>query len=93
MTLPADVYGQFFPRNDRDWVRFDAKKVRFGKLADLYWRQIDPLGSDRQFLDTGYQFHTAILYRDSAQKREALASRAQGFNLTCTRKPPLAAMP
>jgi peptide-methionine (S)-S-oxide reductase len=56
-------------------VRYDARKVSYRKLADLYWRQIDPLAQDRQFLDSGYQFHTALLYRDSAQKREALASR------------------
>ncbi len=56
-------------------VRYDARKVSYRKLADLYWGHIDPLAQDRQFLDTGYQFHTALLYRDSVQKREALASR------------------
>lgn len=56
-------------------VRYDARRVAYGKLADIYWRHVDPLGRDRQFLDSGYQFRTALLYRDSAQKREALASR------------------
>jgi peptide-methionine (S)-S-oxide reductase len=58
-------------------VRYDAGKVSYRKLADLYWKQIDPLARNRQFQDSGDQFRTALLFRDSSQKREALASRAR----------------
>lgn len=56
-------------------VRYDSRKLSYRRLADIYWRNIDPLSRDRQFLDSGYQFRTALLYRNPAQKREALASR------------------
>jgi len=26
ISVPCELYGQFFPRRDQDWVRFDAKK-------------------------------------------------------------------
>lgn len=55
-------------------VRFDPKRVKYAKLVDHYWRQIDPLAVDRQFADSGRQFRTVIYYLDSAQKRDAEAS-------------------
>lgn len=55
-------------------VAFDPKQVSYAKLADFYWRQIDPLTQDRQFADSGRAFHTALLFSDSAQKRDAEAS-------------------
>lgn len=58
-------------------VRFNPKRVRYAKLADIYWSQIDPHTRDRQFNDTGTQFHAALLYRDSAQQRAAMASLAR----------------
>lgn len=55
-------------------VHYDPKQVRYLKLAEVFWRQIDPLTQDRQFNDTGPQYHTALYWRDSAQKRDAEAS-------------------
>lgn len=55
-------------------VAYDPKQVTYAKLADFFWRQIDPLTQDRQFSDSGRAFHTALLYRDSAQQRDAEAS-------------------
>jgi hypothetical protein len=34
ITLPVDVYGQFFPRGDRDWFSFDAKK------GEAFWVEV-----------------------------------------------------
>lgn len=34
VTPPVDVYGQFFPRGDHDWIGFDAKK------NDAYWIEV-----------------------------------------------------
>lgn len=52
-------------------VLYDPKRTRYGKIAEAYWRQIDPLALNRQFNDSGAQFRTALFYRDSAQKQEA----------------------
>jgi hypothetical protein len=34
VTTPVEVYGQFFPRGDRDWVSFDAKK------GEAFWIEV-----------------------------------------------------
>ena len=34
ITVPCEYVGQFFPRRDRDWVTFDAKK------GDTYWVEV-----------------------------------------------------
>ena len=34
VTPPVEVYGQFFPRGDRDWVSFDAKK------GEAFWVEV-----------------------------------------------------
>jgi hypothetical protein len=34
MTPPVDVYGQFYPRGDRDWFSFDAKK------GEAFWVEV-----------------------------------------------------
>jgi peptide-methionine (S)-S-oxide reductase len=52
-------------------VLYDAKKTRYAKIAEAYWRQIDPLSLNRQFSDSGTQFRTVLFYRDSAQKQDA----------------------
>ena len=34
LVVPCEVAGQFFPRGDRDWYSFDAKK------GDVYWLEV-----------------------------------------------------
>jgi methionine-S-sulfoxide reductase len=58
-------------------VLYDPKRTRYLKLAEAFWRQIDPLSVDRQFNDSGAQFRTALYYRDSAQKKDAEMSLAR----------------
>ena len=56
-------------------VTYDPSKVGFEKLLDVFWRNIDPLASDRQFCDIGQQYRSAIFYHDEEQKRLAEASK------------------
>lgn len=58
-------------------VRFNPSRTSFAKLVAAFWPTIDPLTANGQFCDHGPQYRSVIFYRDSAQKREAEASKAQ----------------
>lgn len=56
-------------------VVYDAAKVSYEELLDVFWRQIDPTDPGGQFADRGNQYETAIYYHDDEQKAQAEASR------------------
>ncbi len=56
-------------------VTFDPAVLRYEKLLDIYWRQIDPTDAGGQFFDRGASYGTAIFYHTEEQKREAEASK------------------
>jgi len=58
-------------------VRYDAKKVSYQELLDIFWQQIDPTDAGGQFYDRGESYRTAIFYHDEAQKQAALDSIKQ----------------
>ena len=56
-------------------IVFDPAKVSYEKLLDVFWHNIDPTVSDRQFCDVGNQYRSAIFVKDAAQRKAAEASR------------------
>ncbi len=56
-------------------VVYDPAKVSYGKLLEVFWRNIDPTTPDRQFCDRGNQYRSAIFYDDDEQKRLAEESK------------------
>lgn len=56
-------------------VIFDPNKVTYKKLLDVFWMNIDPTKSDRQFVDVGTQYRPAIFYHDDLQKAQATESK------------------
>ena len=52
-------------------VVYDASKVTYEALLDVFWRHVDPMDPDGQFVDRGPQYRTAIFYHDDEQKRLA----------------------
>src|SRR3982751_6509477 len=58
-------------------VIYDAKKVSYEKLLDVFWHNIDPTVKDQQFCDEGTQYRTAIFYLGAEQEREAKESKAE----------------
>jgi peptide-methionine (S)-S-oxide reductase len=56
-------------------VTYDAKKITYEKLLDVFWRNIDPLTANAQFCDSGSQYRSAIFYHDEAQKILAEVSK------------------
>jgi peptide-methionine (S)-S-oxide reductase len=56
-------------------VVYDPKKVKYEKLLEVFWKNVDPTVRDRQFCDVGSQYRTAIFYHTDEQKRLAEASK------------------
>ena len=56
-------------------VRYDASKVSYEKLLDVFWRHIDPTDARGQFVDRGLQYRTAIFYDGGGQKKLAEKSK------------------
>src|SRR5207302_2407072 len=50
-------------------VTFDAAKVTYEQLLDVFWVNHDPTVSNRQFCDSGSQYRPAIFYLNDEQKR------------------------
>jgi peptide-methionine (S)-S-oxide reductase len=57
-------------------VVYDASKVTYEKLLDVFWHNIDPTTRNAQFCDHGSQYRSGIFYIDSVQKSAAEASRS-----------------
>jgi methionine-S-sulfoxide reductase len=58
-------------------VRYDPSKVSYEKLLEVFWMQIDPTTPNRQFVDVGRQYRTAIFYHDEEQRRLAEESKTK----------------
>lgn len=57
-------------------VVFDPSKTSYSRLLDIFWHNIDPTVTDRQFCDTGSQYRSAVFYHNEEQRRAALQSKA-----------------
>ena len=57
-------------------VIYDPKKVTYEKLLEVFWVNVDPTVTNRQFCDSGTQYRTAIFYSSDAQRVAAEASKA-----------------
>ena len=56
-------------------VTYDPQKVSYGKLLEVFWRNIDPLAANHQFCDVGSQYRSAVFYHDDSQRRQAEESK------------------
>lgn len=56
-------------------ILFDPKKVSYGELLDVFWKNIDPAAKDRQFCDVGRQYRSAIFFHNEEQKKLAESSK------------------
>lgn len=56
-------------------VLFDPSQITYQQLLEVFWENIDPTVKNRQFVDTGTQYRTAIFYHSEEQKRLAGESK------------------
>lgn len=57
-------------------IVYDPAKIGYDKLLTVFWHNIDPTVTDRQFCDSGDQYRSAIFYTTEEQRRVALQSMA-----------------
>ncbi len=58
-------------------VHFDADRISYRELLEVFWKNIDPTVKDKQFCDWGSQYRTGIFYHDDEQKQLAEASKRE----------------
>ncbi len=58
-------------------INYDPGKVSYGKLLDVFWRQIDPTDAGGQFVDRGHEYISAIFVKNEEQRQLAEASKAR----------------
>ena len=56
-------------------ITFDPNLIKYEKLLDIYWQQIDPTDTEGQFFDRSPSYRTVIFYHNDEQKRMAEASK------------------
>ena len=56
-------------------IEYDSQKVSYDDLLNIFWSIHDPTTPNRQGLDVGTQYRSAIFYHSEEQKKIALASR------------------
>lgn len=57
-------------------IVYDPSRISYSSLLAVFWRNIDPTVSDRQFCDVGHQYRAAIFYRGEEQRTSAQRSKA-----------------
>ena len=58
-------------------VTYDPDVVSYEKLLEVFWRNINPVDADGQFVDRGSQYRPGIFYHNDEQKRLAEKSREE----------------
>jgi len=56
-------------------ITFDPKKIRYEKLLEVFWANVDPTDPGGQFVDRGNQYRTGIFYHSEEQKKLAEESK------------------
>jgi peptide-methionine (S)-S-oxide reductase len=56
-------------------ILYDPAVISYQQLLDVFWRNIDPTVSNRQFCDVGNQYRSAIFFHTPKQEQLAKASK------------------
>ncbi len=70
-----DVAGSDTGHAEAVRIVYDPDQVSYRELLDVFWRNIDPTQSNRQFCDRGPEYRSAIFYHDDEQRRLAEQTR------------------
>ncbi|MGI8425803.1 MAG: peptide-methionine (S)-S-oxide reductase MsrA [Actinomycetota bacterium] len=68
-------------------VTYDASRVSYEKLLDVFWTNHNPTTLNRQGPDVGSQYRSAIFYHDEEQQAGAAASMEELERTGKFRKP------
>ena len=68
-------------------VLYDPSVVSYAELLEIFWQNIDPVTSNRQFCDSESQYLGGVFYHDEEQERLARESkpRSNDRNVSASR--------
>jgi peptide-methionine (S)-S-oxide reductase len=58
-------------------VIYNPAKITYTRLLDIFWHNIDPLTTDKQFCDQGSQYRSVIFYHNEEQHHLAEAYKTR----------------
>ncbi|HBF12955.1 MAG TPA: methionine sulfoxide reductase [Deltaproteobacteria bacterium] len=58
-------------------VTYDASKVSFSQVLEIFWQNVDPTDDGGQFVDRGSQYRTGIYYNNEEERVLAEESKKQ----------------
>jgi peptide-methionine (S)-S-oxide reductase len=64
-------------------IKYDAEKISYKKLLDIFWINIDPFDARGQFCDKGYSYRSVIFYSSDFQKNlidQSISKLEKKFN-------------
>lgn len=80
-TVPNPTYEQVCTGNtghaETIQIDFDADKISFDLLLDIFWHTHNPTTLNQQGEDRGTQYRSVIFYHDQKQKEAAENSKAE----------------
>tara|TARA_Y100000389_G_scaffold148936_1_gene148130 strand:+ start:115 stop:654 length:540 start_codon:yes stop_codon:yes gene_type:complete len=64
-------------------IKYDANKISYKKLLNIFWKNIDPFDSAGQFCDKGYSYRSVAFYVLDSEKNligESIKELEKKFN-------------
>jgi len=58
-------------------IKYDPKIISYGKLLEIFWDEHDPTSLNRQGVDVGKRYRSAIFYHNEKQKSLAQKSKKE----------------
>ena len=68
-------------------VSFDASRISYAELLDVYWHHSDPTDPNGAFVDRGPQYRPIVFYMNDRQRAVAESSRADLVKSKVFKKP------
>ena len=75
-TTPAPTYRASGDHIEAVTIPYDASRVSYRQLLDLYFRSIDPTDAGGQFCDRGREYTTAVFVNGPEERAVAEAAKA-----------------
>ena len=50
-------------------ITYDPSIIKFSKLLDIYWVNVDPFDAEGQFCDKGESYKSAVFFENNNQKK------------------------
>jgi methionine-S-sulfoxide reductase len=78
-TGPNPTYEDYAEKGYTEGVQvtYDPSRITYAELVDVFWKQINPIDPNGQFVDRGPQYRAAVFYHNESQRKLAERSRTE----------------